>query len=356
MNKAEISKFLGKKEMTITESLGIIDSNTWGVIYVLDDDSKLIGCATDGDIRRMLMKKGDLSITLSEVMNKNPKFIYETERTRAIEVMTQSVITSLPVLDEKKHMVDIILFNTKADKTLKKVNSLSKHSVVIMAGGEGTRLWPYTRILPKPLIPVGDVPIIERVINQFYAYGINDYYITVNYKKRMIESYFSDNIVNYDISFIEEDKPLGTAGSIGLIDKTFDKPVFVTNCDILIKADYEQMMDFHKRSGNVMTVVSSMKNITVPYGVLEIKEDGVIDKLSEKPKLSYLVNTGMYILNPEAIESIPKDRVFHMTDLIQLMIDKGKKVTVYPISEEAFLDMGEFDEMKRMEDKLMNRG
>ena len=224
--------------------------------------------------------------------------------------------------------------------------------VVVMAGGKGTRLYPYTKILPKPLIPIGDIPIMERIIDKFVEYGVADFYATVNYKKSMIKSYFADLAKEYSIQYVEEDKPLGTAGSLRLIDTEFECPIIVTNCDILIHADYADIYKYHKESGNAITIVSALKNIVVPYGVIHSKENGTVISMEEKPKLSYFVNTGMYVLNPDLLQKIPEDTFFHMTDLTDLLIQEGKQVGMYPISEDSFLDMGEFEEMRRMEKKL----
>lgn len=221
-----------------------------------------------------------------------------------------------------------------------------------MAGGEGTRLYPYTKILPKPLIPIGDVPIVERIINKFVNFGAVDFYITLNYKKGMIKSYFSDLSPDYSVKYVEEERPLGTAGSLKLISEKFEKPIFVTNCDILINADYANIYKYHRESGNIMTIVTALKNIVVPYGVLKARSQGIVTSMEEKPRLSYFVNTGMYVLNPEVISMIPEDKFFHMTDLADNLLKEGLQVGMYPVSEDSFLDMGEFEEMKRMEEKL----
>ena len=232
------------------------------------------------------------------------------------------------------------------------VASLSEVPVIIMAGGKGTRLYPYTKVLPKPLIPIGDIPIMERIINKFRDYGAEKFFATVNYKKGMIKSYFAENQMDFTIDYVEEDKPLGTAGSLSLIKEQFEKPFIVTNCDILINADYDDIYKYHMESGNELTIVSALKNIVVPYGVIHSSENGTVASMEEKPKLSYFVNTGMYILNPELIKDIPDDTFFHMTDLTNKLLKEGRKVGMYPISEDSFLDMGEFEEMHRMEAKL----
>ena len=157
---------------------------------------------------------------------------------------------------------------------------------------------------------------------------------------------------DYSIHYVEEDKPLGTAGSLQLIQNKFEKPFIVTNCDILIHADYEDIYRYHKESGNELTIVTALKNIVVPYGVVHSSENGVVQSMEEKPKLSYFVNTGMYILNPELKKEIPEDTFFHMTDLTDKLLKENRKVGMYPISEDSFLDMGEFEEMRRMEEKL----
>ena len=189
-------------------------------------------------------------------------------------------------------------------------------------------------------------------MNRFSEYGVNEFYMTVNYKKEMIKSYFAEIYPIYRINYIEETKPLGTAGSIKLIQKEFDTPVIITNCDILIDADYSKIFEYHKESGNALTIVSALKNIVVPYGVLHFKERGIITSIEEKPRLSYFINSGMYVLNSELIKKIPDDTFFHMTDMADMLMQEGYQIGLYPVSEDSFLDMGEMEEMHRMEEKL----
>lgn len=168
----------------------------------------------------------------------------------------------------------------------------------------------------------------------------------------MIKSYFSDNITDYQLHYVEEDKPLGTAGSLTLLEGNLHTPFIVTNCDILIHADYADIYRYHLETGNDLTIVTALKNIVVPYGVIHSSQNGKIHSMEEKPKLSYFVNTGMYILNEDLLHEIPADTFFHMTDLADKLLKEERKVGMYPISEESFLDMGEFEEMRRMEEKL----
>lgn len=180
--------------------------------------------------------------------------------------------------------------------------------------------------------------------------------MTVNYKKNMIQSYFAEIKKGYTIEYIEEEKPLGTGGSLKLINRSFDTPLFVANCDSLIRTDYSLLLEHHKNSKNDITIVTALKNDTIPYGVIYSKENGKLDHIVEKPTRSYLINTGMYIINPEMISLIPDDTMFHMTHLVEKALELGYSVGMYPVSEDSFLDMGEFAEMKRMEEKLYLRG
>ena len=353
MKKEEIGKFTIKAESMIVEAMQKIDINANGLLFVLDEKEKLAGVITDGDIRRWIIKTGKIADTsVDRVMNPNPKVIYTKDVALAGEFMEKYRITALPVLTLKNRISDIILKNQKMEEDISSKDSLKDIPVVIMAAGKGTRLYPYTKILPKPLIPIGEIPIMERIINEFLEFGSKEFIITVNYKRGMIKSYFAELNPDYNIKYVVEDKPLGTCGSIRLIEEKFDKPFFVTNCDILIHADYEDIYKRHQESGNEITMVTAAKNIQVPYGVINSSEDGQIIAMEEKPKLTYFVNTGMYVLNSNLVEEIPEDTFYHMTDLVNKLMSEGRKVGIYPISEEAFLDMGELEEMERMERKL----
>lgn len=353
MKNEQIKTFLASQNSTVVEAMQMIDSNARGILFIVDEKERLTGVLTDGDIRRWLIKTGDLQAHAGHIMNKEPKVIYRKDVRFAHEFMEKYAITALPVVTTKNEILDII-FRAEKEEALpvEKHRCLKAVPVVIMAGGKGTRLYPYTKVLPKPLIPIGDIPIMERIIDAFRNYGAKEFYATVNYRKNMIKSYFSEAVTDYQIHYVEEDKPLGTAGSLGLIEDPFDKPFIVTNCDILIHADYEDIYQYHLDAGNELTVVTALKNIVVPYGVVHSSENGRILSMEEKPKLSYFVNTGMYVLNPALLGEIPEDTFFHMTDLADRLMKEGRKVGMYPISEDSFLDMGEFEEMRRMEDKL----
>lgn len=352
MKYEQMKAFLIAQTQTVVEAMQKIDANARGILFVTDHEERLTGVVTDGDIRRWLIKTGDLNGTIRQIMNKNPKVVYYKDIKSAKDFMARYLITALPVVTAQNQVRDIIFKEDSLEGDSEQRQTLEAVPVVIMAGGKGTRLYPYTKILPKPLIPIGDIPIMERIIDAFRDYGARDFYATVNYRKNMIKSYFSDAIADYSLRYVEEDKPLGTAGSLHLIEEHFPCPFIVTNCDILIHADYGDIYKYHVESGNELTIVTALKNIVVPYGVIHSSENGRIESIEEKPRLSYFVNTGMYILNGDLTQQVPKDTFFHMTDLTDKLLAQGRRVGMYPISEESFLDMGEFEEMRRMEQKL----
>lgn len=352
MKTEQLMPYFIKKTNTVVEALQKIDLNSKQILFVVDENRKLEGIITDGDIRRWLIKTGELQGRVAEFMNPNPKVIYRKDIKGAVGFMNATHITAVPVITAKGIVSDIIFRDAPTIYEEEQESRLSDVPVVIMAGGKGTRLYPYTKILPKPLIPIGDVPIMERIIGKFRDVGVKDFYATVNYRKSMIKSYFNDQVPDYNICYVEEEKPLGTAGSLKLIPEKFDKPFIVTNCDILIHADYNDIYKYHMESENELTIVSALKNIVVPYGVIHSSENGTIEFMEEKPKLSYFVNTGMYILNPSLVDDIPQDEFYHMTHLADKLMSEGRRVGMYPISEDSFLDMGEFEEMHRMEEKL----
>lgn len=345
--------FISTASITLIEALKKIDIGGRGILFLVDENKCLIGCVTDGDIRRWIINTNDLNAIVLAFMNKTPKYLLKSDAYKATEYLSQYPISAVPILGDDKVIEDIIFLNYNSDEIVKEVSGiLEETAVIVMAGGKGTRLYPYTKILPKPLIPIGEIPILERITNRFAEYGVKEFFFTVNYKKNMIKSYFDDLSPEYNIRYIEEDKPLGTGGSLKLIPRNNDKPLFVTNCDVLIDANYEDLYRYHIESQNTITIVAALKNISIPYGVLKLKKGGEVLGMEEKPVISNFINTGMYIINPEVIDLIPHNTFYHMPELAEEAMRIGLKVGAYPISEDAFLDMGELEEMKKMEEKL----
>lgn len=342
----DLSNVVINKENNIRQAIEKIDKNGKKILLVLED-KKLIGVITDGDIRRWILKSGDMSASVEVIMSKSPIVLSKDELSKVKKVMIENSIEAIPIVDKNNEVEDIIFWS---DLFYKEVNYDNHEvSVVIMAGGKGTRLKPYTNVIPKGLIPIGDIPIIERIINIFYEYGFKNYYLSLNYKKDIIKAYFNDK-KTYNIDFVEEEVPLGTAGSLKLLEKNLGNTFFVSNCDILIDADYSKILQHHKVNKYKITVVAALKSYTIPYGMIKINENGLINGISEKPVYEFLVNTGIYLLEPEILKYV--DGELDMTDLISKAIENGEEVGIFPVTENSWLDIGEFSEMKKTIEKL----
>ena len=254
----------------------------------------------------------------------------------------------MPILDEQGELVDIWfwsdLFKTSEIIEREKISL----PVVIMAGGKGTRLKPLTNVIPKPLIPIGDKTILEEIMNQFESIGCQKFYMSINYKSDMIRFYLDQLDHYYDIEFFEEPKPLGTIGSVSLLKGKITTPFFVSNCDIMIDQDLRDVYEYHQNNHNDLTIVTAVKSFKIPYGVIETGEDGLMTGLQEKPEQTYMINTGVYILNPELIDEIPEGEFFHITHLMEKIKKRDGRIGCFPVSEHAWRDMGEWPEYLKM--------
>ncbi|MGL5615043.1 MAG: sugar phosphate nucleotidyltransferase [Sarcina sp.] len=337
--------------LLIDENTIIIDAisklDRWGKKFVVvTNEKKLIGVITDGDIRRWILKNGNLSGKAKEIMNKNPKFLFEKDKDKAFKEMEKFKIYAIPIVNKEKEIKEIVFLEDK------KVIEENNIPVVIMAGGKGERLKPYTSIIPKMLVPIGEIPIIERIINNFKKFNYKKFYLSINYKKDIIKAYFNREI-DYEISYIEESKPLGTIGSLYMLKDSLKEAFFLTNCDILVEANYSDIYNFHKKNGSKITIVTALKNYAIPYGVFTLSEKGNIESLEEKPIYQYLVNVGMYVISPEVLNDLEENNYCDITTLIYKYIEEEKEsIKIYPVTENSWLDMGEFDSMKNMLDKL----
>jgi NDP-sugar pyrophosphorylase family protein len=225
-------------------------------------------------------------------------------------------------------------------------------TVVIMAGGEGARLQPFTNILPKPLIPLNDKTVIEKILDSFTDSGFCNFFLTVNFKGKILTAFFEELEPDYSIGFIEEKTPLGTAGSLHMLKEELQSTFLLTNCDVILNLDHGDLIDFHHENNCEITLVASAKKMTIPYGACEIDKQGFLSKITEKPSLDYLINTGLYVLEPSALKEIPDGEYFHMTDLIAKVKSKGKRVGVFPIEDDAWIDIGQWEEYRSALRKL----
>lgn len=344
----QLDDYIVQPDSAIMDILKKIDRNAMGIVYVCDDDRELKGVITDGDIRRFIIHSGKLDAKASQIMKTDPVSVSERDIESVVRVMRTQQVKSVPILDDSHHIVDIRFQDERSIIVKKKINS----PVVIMAGGMGTRLQPYTSVLPKPLIPIGEKTITEHIIERFQNAGCKHFDMIVNYKKHFIKSYFRDLENSPDISFFEEEEFLGTAGGLRLLIGQYNDSFFMTNCDILIDSDYSEIMDYHKKNENIATIVCAVKNMKLPYGVIKTSDNGQVESILEKPDITSVVNTGFYVLTPGFLDEIPEGKVAHITDVLQACIDKGLKVGMYPVSEDNWMDMGQLDEMKNMTERL----
>lgn len=349
----EIDNILIHSSESIREGFKQQSLNKKKFVVVHDDSGAVMGVVTDGDFRRAIWNSISLERPIVEIVNTNFVYFSGTYDIGMIaEVFSKKDLNQIPVLHDDGSLRNIIF---REDYQALNVDS-SKFSkdvpVVIMAGGKGARLDPFTRILPKPLIPIDDKPIIEIIMEKFYNAGANNFYVSLNHKGRMIKVYLEDCAGNYEIVYIEEDKPLGTVGALKFLEGKVSSSFIVTNCDIIVKDDYLKIKEFHDSGNFAMTIVGAMQHHVIPYGVCNISSAGDLESLTEKPSFDALVNTGMYVCEPSIFDYIPKDTKYDMDDLIPVLKKNGHLIGIYPIAEKSWIDIGQWEAYKKNVDSL----
>lgn len=329
-------------DATIKDALRTMDEVGHKLLIVVNAESKFESLISIGDIQRAIIKGTDISQPIAKILrtditvattNDNIDEVKQRMKLRRNEFM--------PIVNEHKEIVRIILWDELFEQSLPKSKSKHNLPVVIMAGGEGRRLRPLTNVLPKPLIPIGEKTVLEHIMDRFLELGSNRFYISLNYKANFIEYYLNElNNTSLEIEYFRETKPLGTAGSLHLLKGKINETFFISNCDILIDQDYSEIVDFHQQNKNDITIVAAIKNIQIPYGVLNTGNNGILLSIDEKPELTHKINTGLYILEPHLINEIPENTFFHITHLIEKVIKRNGRVGVFPISEKSWTDIG----------------
>jgi dTDP-glucose pyrophosphorylase len=350
-----LDKYKIDSRCNIREAIKQIDNNGEGFIFVVEKNDKVIGLVTDGDFRRAILNEVSLDENCMSIANKDFKYVEsEFNEREIINIFLQWKIDHLPVLDDGclKEILFRKDFNLSGKVILEK--KLDDVSVVIMAGGKGTRMKPFTNILPKPLIPVGEKSMLEVIMDEYNLYFQSKFYISVNYKANLIKAYLEDFLEIYDISYVSEQNPLGTGGALKYLEGKIENPFFVSNCDILIKANYVDIYNEHLIKNNDITIVASLIHYKVPYGVCEIENGGELKGMIEKPEYDFLVNAGMYILNPDVLKLIPENEFYNITDLIDSVKSIGGKVGVFPVSENSYSDSGQWEEYRNMLNTFIN--
>jgi dTDP-glucose pyrophosphorylase/CBS domain-containing protein len=343
---ADLSRFLVDPDMSIRAVMvGMGNSN--GISLVVNEQRRLISTITDGDIRRAILAGTDLEQPISTLLDKVklPKYSQpitapvNTPTSHLIQVMTENQVRHIPLTNAFGEVVEVAtLSELVRDYEL-------PMTAVVMAGGYGTRLRPLTNDLPKPMLPLGDRPLLEHIVDQLKTAGIRKLNITTHYKAHIIEEHFKDGReFGVDINYVDEGEPLGTAGALSLLEDSND-PLLVINGDIVTKVDLRAMLDFHKEHDAEMTVAVRQHETHVPYGVVEL--DGVdITGIAEKPVYRFLVNAGIYLLNPQACRRVPFGQRYDMPELISEIRASGMRVIGFPI-QEYWIDVGQLDDYTR---------
>ena len=340
----DIAKFIITEDISIYEAASVINANTRAIVFVCDGEGHLLASLTDGDIRRYVIANGDFSSPVSNIANYDVRKLPIERQDEAPAMALELRLKAIPIVDKAGRIVSVKFDDSAEARREVKLDI----PVVIMAGGKGTRLAPYTNILPKPLMPVGEKTITEHIMYRFSAFGCDEFHIIVNYKRELIKAYFQDVQNGRLIRFYDEDEYLGTGGGLKLLERELSATFFMTNCDILIEDDYAAMLSQHRQSGDILTMACSMKNFQIPYGTVELNGGGRVKRLTEKPEYPLLVNTGFYIIEPGFFRFVEAGKHALMTDLIESAIKSGETVGVYPVSENGWMDMGVTENMDKM--------
>lgn len=353
-----IKRFLVPATHTIRDAMEQLESTEEKIVFVVDAESHLTGSLTDGDIRRWILSGGDLKAQIAQVCNHTPHVVEEGFKTDQVRAeMLDRNLGCVPVVNQSRQIVQLLFWKevfqgTVAPKPKVRLNL----PVVIMAGGQGTRLAPFTNVLPKPLVPVGDRTVIEIIIDQFLTYGLDQFHLSVNYKAKILKSFFEELAPPYSVTYLEEKEPRGTAGCLRDLYSTTPGHLIVTNCDIVTQTNITDLVSFHTDNNYDLTLVASLKDYRIPYGVCELEKDGVLSHITEKPQYSFLVNTGMYVVRRDKLGLIPEQTRYDMTDFIEQIKREGGRIGVFPISENAWVDTGEWAEYRKAIDNLSRLG
>jgi len=336
----EWKKLTIKSDTTLIEAMRVIENGSVKMVFVVEKENYLKGILTDGDIRRALLAGYELSDSIDSIYTKDPVVVNATDSNdtiirKSIKCNSQQ----LPLIDKDGKLIGL--------KELKDLLvTYSQHTkVVIMAGGLGTRLYPLTEKVPKPLLHVGGKPMLETIIHTFKEYGFTDFLISVNYKSDMIKSYFGDGKeFSVTIEYIEENKRMGTAGSLSLMKEKLSSSFFVVNADLLTNINYNYMLQYHLTQGAEVTMATRHYEMQVPYGVIHTRNQQILD-IEEKPVSKYIVSGGIYILDPSVLCMIPSDTFYDMPTLLEKLLQKNKKLLSFSIRERDYWkDIGSIDD------------
>jgi len=347
--KENIKRILIPPGTLIIESLRLMDNLDIKSLLVMDDKT-FVGLLSIGDIQRAIIKNIDLNTEVKNILVENIYVAKESQTFEEIKkLMLRHKTECMPVLNNKNELVDVYFWEDAFKESSIGGKKDINIPLVIMAGGKGRRLKPFSNIIPKALFPFGEKTILEEIIRRFQQYNISEVFISVNHKADLIKSHLKENLnLDIQVQYIQEDKPLGTAGSLYLLKEKINGPFFISNCDIVISQDYYDIYDYHVQNRNDITIVGALKHHTIPYGIMETREHGLLSTLIEKPEFTYKINSGMYILNSEILSEIPENTFFHITHLFENLLKKEGKIGVFPVSEKSWIDLGEWSKYQKI--------
>jgi dTDP-glucose pyrophosphorylase len=343
---SDLSRICIAPDRTIRDAMRCIDSNSKGIVLICEQE-RLVETVTDGDIRRAILTGTDLEAPVSTIVDlkrhtrsSDPVSApVGTDRNEVLKLMHERSVRQIPLVDAGGRVCELLTMDELVPEQVLPMEA------VIMAGGLGTRLRPLTEHMPKPMLPVGDRPLLERTIERLRQAGICRVHLTTHYKGEIIQQHFGDGSeYGVEIRYVEEAQPMGTAGALGRLNGT-DQPLLIINGDILTNIDFRAMFDFHREHDAYMTVAVKRIELAVPYGVIELGTAGVIG-ITEKPVMRHFINAGIFLLNPKACAFVPQDVPYDMPDLINALVAADKRVVAFPIRE-YWLDIGQIEHYRR---------
>ena len=340
VEKNKYLKCIAYEEVDIKKVISTIEEGGLRIALILSKENKLIGTVSDGDIRRGLLKGLSLQSPVRKIMQKDFfKANLKTTKNEISSIMKKFAISQIPIVSDENELVGLEISEDLLPTSTKYT---IPNFALLMAGGRGSRLKPFTNDCPKPLLPINGQPMLEIILDQCINYGIRNFYISVCYLSEKIINYFGDGSKwGVDIQYVKENRPLGTAGALKIIPKILRDPLLVINGDVLTKTNLQDVLNYHSMNSGDITICAREHTLSSPYGVIEV--EGICFKsIVEKQTSRQLVNAGIYVINPDILDLIKKDQYLDMPELICLSKNKNKNVIVYPVHE-YWLDVGKPD-------------
>lgn len=343
-----LKKYIVNENTSIYKTIKLINKNENKTLLVVKKDFTFKGTITDGDVRRALINGINIKSKVKGIYNNNPHFFYVDKINLKIanKEFEKNKYDIIPIISKNKKLKDI-LEKKNIHRSAKIKKKLKNCSIIITAGGKGTRLSPFTKVLPKPLVPINGKPILERIIEKFREFNITKFYLTTHYKSRIIEAYLKETYLAPFVEIVYEKKPLGTIGSLSNLKKLKSKFLIITTCDTLINIDYKKFLDSHLKDKNAITIAAAKYKYSIPYGVCDISKNNQLINLIEKPKYFYLMNSGLYIFNKKLLNLMQDNRYIDFDKFLKKIQTKNHKVGVFKINSANVQDFGKWNDFEK---------